>query len=102
MTHVRSSASFLAGVRASTCPRVSVLRIHEMFGLTCIQARRSPIDIDGEWRATMRRLIESRASNIRTRERAIRCARISISIDIYARPGVFGPPAEKGRIPLSA
>lgn len=46
----------------------------------------SPIDIDGEWWTTMRRLIESRVEYMYTR--AIRCARISISIDIYPARGL--------------
>lgn len=72
MTHVRSSASFLGSLlHAQMCacvrrPRVSVLHT-EMLGLTRIQAHHSPIDIDGEWWATMRRLIESRVAYTYTR-----------------------------------
>lgn len=72
MTHVVppqvSSGSLLrADVCVRTRPRVSVLRIHEMLGLTRIQTYHSPIDIDGEWWATMRRLIESRVEYTYTR-----------------------------------
>lgn len=107
MTHVRSSASFLgsllgADVWVRTSKRVCPFYVYtRCSGLRAFKSTHSP-------RRHWRRMVGHNAETNRVPRRVYVYAseRSGVHayrlVSIYTRPGVPGPPAEKGPIPLSA